>query len=220
MPSNTKRSCRDAEMRVERIKYKFVNEYVKHLHKDTYMKAKDLYNKIRKIYSNGVKDITKTVEFMEATNQKIIPRHYARKRKAEVEMVLRIPLMSLSPPVSSVSSTAVSSSTTESLSPSLLSDNTFEQLMAQPTTESLSPSLLSDNTFEQLMAQPTTESLSPLLLSDNTFEQLMAELQNDPDLAQILDDFPDNGIYNQDDDVLYETMQDSMTPLERELSLY
>ena len=176
MPSNTKRSCRDAEMRVERIKYKFVNEYVKHLHKDTYMKAKDLYNKIRKIYSNGVKDITKTVEFMEATNQKIIPRHYARKRKAEVEMVLRIPLMSLSPPVSSVSSTTVSSS--------------------------------------------TTESLPPLLLSDNTFEQLMAELQNDPDLAQILDDFPHNGIYNQDDNVLYETMQDSMTPLERELSLY
>ena len=117
---------------------------------------------------------------MEATNQKIIPRHYARKRKAEVEMVLRIPLMSLSPPVSSVSSTAVSSSTTESLPP----------------------------------------SLPPLLLSDNTFEQLMAELQNDPDLAQILDDFPDNGIYNQDDDVLYETMQDSMTPLERELLLY
>ena len=212
MPSNTKRSCRDAEMRLERAEYKFVNEYVKHLHKDTYMKAKELYSKIRKMYSNGVRDITKTVEFFEATNQKIIPRHYSRKRKAEVEMVLRIPLMASPPTVPPVSSTAVaSSSTTESMPP----DNTFEQTMAQsPTTEPVEPSLL---------------------LSNNTFQQLMAELQNDPELMQILDGFPAElqqndpelmqnldgfPICNQDDDMLFETTQGSMTPLERELSMY
>ena len=199
MPSNTKRSCRDAEMRLERAEYKFVNEYVKHLHKDTYMKAKELYSKIRKMYSNGVRDITKTVEFFEATNQKIIPRHYSRKRKAEVEMMLRIPLMASPPTVPPVSSTAVASSS---------------------TTESMPP----DNTFEQTMAQsPTTEP--SLLLSNNTFQHLMAELQNDPELMQILDGFPtelqqNDPICNQDDDMLFETTQDSMTPLERELSLY
>ena len=63
----------------------------------------------------------------------------------------------------------------------------------------------------------------------------MQELQKDPDLVQILNDFPDDfpeddqplcdDVFPEDDqplcdDVWYETMPDSMTPLERELSLY
>ena len=222
MSSNAKRCARDAEMRVERLKYKFVNEYVKHLHKDTYMKAQDLYNKIRKLYAKSVKDITKTVEFMEGTNQhEKIPRHYARKRKAEVEMALRIPLMSL--PLS-VSSTAVSSPT--HVSTAVSSPTHASSVPLPPSVSSTavsSPTHVSSSTAVSL---PPNESSVPLLLSDNTFDLLMQELQKDPDLVQILndfpDDFPEDDIYNQSlcDDVWYETMADSMTPLERELSLY
>ena len=247
MSSNAKRCVRDAEMRVERVKYKFVNDYVKHLHKDTYMKAQDLYNKIRKLYAKSVKDITKTVEFMEVTNQhEKIPRHYAKKRKAEVEMALRIPLMSL--PLS-VSSTAVSSPTHVSsvpLPPSVSSTpvSSPTHVSSVPLPPSVSSTAVSSPTHvssSTAVSLPQNESSVPLLLSDNTFDLLMQELQKDPDLVQILNGFPDdfpekdpdlvqilNGFpddFPEDDqslcdDVWYETMADSMTPLERELSLY
>ena len=98
MYTSEKRRLRDAEKRVERMHYKFINDYVKALHGDIYKKAEELYQSTRQKYPDGVKDLTKTYEFMKTvTPQKQVPRYYmSRKTKEETttkRMVLEIPLM-------------------------------------------------------------------------------------------------------------------------------
>ena len=98
MYTAAKRRVREAEKRVERLHYKFINEYVKNLHHNIYKDAENLYNATRQKYPDGVKDLTKTVEFMAvATPDKTVPRYYMSRKTTgtttEMEMVLRIPLI-------------------------------------------------------------------------------------------------------------------------------
>ena len=102
MAYSTKRSVREAEMRNERVYFKFIHDYVKNVESDLYRQASNLHKTIRELYSSRVKDLTKTSEFMAETRPGVhIPRHFYRKDKisnpsnnnSEREMVLKIHLL-------------------------------------------------------------------------------------------------------------------------------
>ena len=187
MYTSEKRRVREAEKRVERVRYKFITEYVRCLHGDIYKKAEELYDSTRQKYPDGVKDMTKTVEFMQVTTpNKRIPRYYSSRkteRRGTAEMVLEIPLLdlnkgtSLPPPASS----------------------------------------------PQLPSSPPPASLP---LSEEVFQQLLQELQHDPDLSHILNEFDSHMDVSQQDDLacnddLWDViMPDNLTPLEKELLSY
>ena len=228
MSGNAKRRAREAEKRVERLHYKFITEYVKCLHKDTFDKAEELYRKTRQLYPHGVKDLTKTAEFMNVvTPDKAIPRYYVYRKtnetNTEMEMVLEIPLIPLP---QATGSTAAQSSPA-----------------APPAAEVLQPQ-------SSPAVPPAAEVLLPLLLPEEAYEELLNELQKDPDLMQILNDLPidvpptasqplqscdvpnqelsndlphdDIDVFTHDNDSMYNDMwdgimPDDITPLEKEL---
>ena len=198
MYTATKRRLREAEKRVERLHYKFITEYMKSLHKDIFDKAEELYKNTRLLYPDGVKDLTKTIEFMQTvTPNKTIPRYYACRKTNEThirasngrEMVLEIPLM--------------------------------------PQSETTSP---------PVAAPPPPAVSQPLLLPADVYEELLQDLQKDPDLRQILNDFPLDDMQELSNDLPHDDMQellndfplddmvelsnDYITPLEKELQQF
>ena len=204
MSRNTKRRAREAEKRDERLHYKFITEYVKCLHKDIHDKAEELFNSIRHQYPN-VKDLTKTVEYMNVVMpSKPIPRYYQCRRsdgtrsntKSMSQMVLEIPLIPLNP--------------NTSLSVAAPSPPVASPPVASPPVAAASP--------------PVAASLH-LPLSDNVYQALLSELQQDPDLWRIINDFPidDSSLEDNDmDDFLHNDIWDAIipddvTPIESEL---
>ena len=214
MSSNTKRRAREAEKRVERLHFKFITEYVKCLHGDIYDKAEGLYNNTRQQYPDGVKDLTKTVEFMHAvTPNKAIPRYYTHRKGNEThteknnmqEMVLNIPLIPLSK--------------TRSMSVVVSSPPAVSQ-----------PLPLSDEVYQELLNELQQDPDLLQILNDFPIDDMdVSSQQHDPDPLQILNDFPiddmDVSSYNDMDDSLYNDIWDAIipddvTPLEKELQFH
>ena len=191
---------RDAEKRTERLHYKFINEYVKALHRDTFDKAEDLYLKIRQLYP-GVKDLTKTAEFVKVvTPNKRIPRYYMSRKTVEPnrEMVLQIPLIS---------------------APEL---TRFTAPPPPPEVSQPPPPAAAATEVIQPPSGAAAEVIQPI--PEEVYQELLKELQKDPDLIRILDDLPLSTVPNDDDDVFTHMFDDIMpnniTPLEEELLFY
>ena len=115
MSGKNPRSVREAEKREERLHYMFIAKYIESLHKNVYTQAEEFYQKVK--YKNpGVRDLTKTAEFIETVMPSTkIPRHYTSKRREHLtrrdppqqtnnmsRMVLNIPLMEAPPQTSTV----------------------------------------------------------------------------------------------------------------------
>ena len=196
MHSATKRKVREAEKRIERLHYKFISDYVKSLHKDAFDKAEELYGEIRQKYPQGVKDLTKTVEFMKAvTPDRAIPRYYMCRKtlEASTEMVLQIPL----------------------IQPSQLTRSTapLPAEVSQPPAAAAEVSQPPAAAAEVSQPPAAVEALQPVL--EEVYQELLKELQKDPDLMRIMDDLPLDVL--NDDDMFDAIMPDDITPLEKEL---
>ena len=239
-----KRRVREAEKRVERMHYKFITDYVKSLHNDTFVKAEELYRKIRRLYPHGVKDLTKTAEYMEVvTPDKAIPRYYASRKtvetNTEMEMVLQIPLIP-------------SHQTTRSTTPQaaeVLQPPAAEVLQPQaaevlqpPAAEVLQPPAAEvlQPPAAEVLQPPAAEVLQPL--PEETYEKLLEELRKDPELMRILNDLPldvpptasqplqscdvpnqelsNDDVFTYDNDMVDAIMPDDISPLEKELYFY
>ena len=202
MSYGTKRSVREAEMRNERAYFKFIHDYVRDVQPDLYSQASNLHRTIRELYSNGVKDLTKTPEFMAETRPGApIPRHFYRKNKItnptnnnnKMEMVLKIHLLPQG-------ETAPSPTTTPSV------------VAPSPTT----PSVVAPSPTTPVAAPPPTQcpmDVTPLPpMEQHAYEELLKDLQCDPDMYQILNDFPD--------DFTWDVDIQGPTPLEQELQQF
>ena len=185
MNTKDKRRSRDAERTTERLHYKFITTYVKALHGDVHREAEELFKQTKQ-ENPGVKDLTKTKLFMNVTRpNEPVPRHYTSERRKHLTrrhatqvqscmprtMVLNIPLMQ-TPSSPSLMQTPSSPS-----SPSL---------MQTPSSPS-SPSLMQTPSSPSLMQTPPN---TPLLLSPDEYKDILDDLRRDPDLWQILNDFP------------------------------
>ena len=220
-----KRRVRDAEKRMERLHYKFISEYVKVLHGDIYEKAENLYQTTRQKYPR-VKDLTKTMEYVKAvTPHKPVPRYYmSRKTNTEMEMVLQIPLLSNTavasrqpPAVSSPQPPAVAVSSPQPPAVAVSSPQPPAVSSPQP------PAVASPQPPAVSSPQPPAVSSLPLPLSDEVFKHLLQDLQQDPDLMNILDGFllNDNDSMvdttNLESDIWASIRPEENTPLEKEL---
>ena len=183
---------------------------------------------------------------------KPVPRYYyTRHPKAAMNilqtgprMVLEIPLYDQAsvqlPPVQSPPSTSTATDIPSSLppvqSPPSTSTATDIPSSLPPVQSPPSTSTATDIPSSLPPVQsPSSPLTTPLLLPDSTFQQLLADLLKDPDMEQILNDFPCNQdvgdvVFTMDkfpveselldmsplvmDDLF---MADDQTPLEREL---
>ena len=152
---------------------------MKSTYKDIFDEAHTMYNEAKE-ENPGVKDLTKTVFYMRRTCPDVpVPRYYnsrklksvTRKPKEYTQMVLNIPLLS--------------KQTTDSLLSATDATPTLLQSMPLPTTAATDTPL---QTTPQ-PPEPETESILPLL-PEETYMSLLEELQKDPDLERILNDFP------------------------------
>ena len=205
MYTAAKRRVREAEKRVERLHYKFINEYVKNLHHNIYKDAENLYNTIRQKYPDGVKDLTKTVEFMAvATPDKTVPRYYMSRKTTgtttEMEMVLRIPLIQHD------------------------GENTGTQAVTSPPSpQDVALPVLPEKVYVAVTSPPSPQDVALPVLPEKVYQDLLQELQKDSDLMEILNNFPLDDEFSGNDttmdvnDICESIMPDDMSPLEDEL---
>ena len=182
MSGYSKRSVREAEKREERLHFLFIAKYIEGLHRNVYNQAEEFYQTVK--YKNpGVKDLTKTAEFIETvTPNATIPRHYTSKRREHLirrdppqqgnnmsRMVLNIPLMEVPPQTTTV----------QPLPPSLPQDDVSSPSHPETSTvQPLPPSL------------PQDDVSSPL--HPDVYKTLLEGLRSDPDLWNIFNDFQDD----------------------------
>ena len=189
--------------------------YVEAVHKDIYEEALALYNQAKR-ENPHVKDLTKTVTFMERVHPgKPIPRHYTiRERKrlssssqpqgstamglSSPQMVLNIPLL----PGRSPTTCSLPPPPEVSMQPEVTTSPPEVSIQPEVTT---SPPEVS--TQPEVTTSPPEVS-TPLVLPSEIYNDLLADLRSDPDLWQILNDFED---YAMDD------LTAELTPLEIEV---
>ena len=195
---------REALRNDERLYYKFIVKYIEGLHGDLFTKADDFFKDTRQ-RNPYVRDLTKTVQFMtEVTPNKPIPRHYKyRQPRVDKPIPLLIPLLKLQPTdVTSQPSPAVPVPVSQPSPPVPVSQPSPPVPVSQP-----SPPVS--------VSQP-----SPLLLQPDVYQDLLNEIQRDPELRQIMNDFPDDDESMNDlvwDDIY---IPDDISPLEIEIEGY
>ena len=189
-----KRRTRQAQRTAERHYFKFISSYVKSTYKDIFDEAHTMYMNAKQ-ENPGVKDLTKTAFYMRrACPDVVVPRYYnsrklksaTQKREEHAQMVLNIPLMSKQTTDSLLSATHATATPLQSMPlPNTHATATPLQSMPLPNTAATATPLQS--TPQQ--PEPETESILPLL-PEETYMSLLEDLQKDPDLERILNDFP------------------------------
>ena len=171
------RRSRQAQRTAERHYYKFIGSYVKAKYNEIFDEAHAMYTDA-KAENPGVKDLTKTAFYIRRTqpDDVVVPRYYNNRKlksstqecKEPKQMVLNIPLMTISTPTAATATPLPATATATPL--------TATETAATPTP-----------------LQSTPQPPEPLLLSQETYMSLLEDLQKDPDLERILNDFPFDG---------------------------
>ena len=215
---------REARRNDERLYYKFLVKYFENLHKDFYDEANKLYEETKKL-NPKVKDLTKTAQFMGVVTPNIpVPRYYHNRQlkpytthlklQEGPQMVLHIPLHKLPPPPTP---TADMPSLTIPVPPQ----------PSPPTPTADMPSLTipvppQPSPPTPIADMPSPPATLPLLIPEALCEQLLTELLADPNMAQIMNDFPFSK--DEDDDmnpfVQADFTMDDISPLEAEMNTY
>ena len=194
---------REAMRNRERLEYKFFIEYIKSKHEDLYDEVCSFYHKVKE-KNPYVKDLTKTVEFVAMTkpNEKI-PKYYYRRqarttpttaKQIEMTMVLNIPLTTSTNPPSQVptETTAINPSSQVPI------ETTTTNPPSQAPIETTAINPPSQAPIETTPTNPSSQAPieEPLMLCDDTYRHLVSEIQQDPDLQSIFNNFD---ITNTDD---------------------
>ena len=185
----------EARRNNERLEYKFIVKYVKNLHNDIYQEAFNLYLKTKTANPN-VKDLTKTEQFMSVAMPGMpVPRYYTTRN-------LRVnkPTNRVNKPTKQVQG-----------GPTMVLEIPLEkrgkQQQSAPVVPSTQPLLMTEDGGKQQQSPPVVPSTQPLLLPEDVYLQLLTELQKDPELEKILNDFnndfqpANNNAIDDDDDM-------------------
>ena len=172
-----KRSVREAKQRQERYQWMFIAKYIEGVHRNVYTEAHEFYHKVKAV-NPGVKNLTKTIEFMEkVTPDAVIPRYYTERRRrrsrllhkeVQTEMVLNIQMLP-PPKVSASSQPEVSTSQQPEVSTS-----------QQPEV----------STSQQPEVSTSQQPMVSTPLSPEVYEEFLNDLRKDSDLWNILNNFP------------------------------
>ena len=190
---------REARRNDERLYFKFIAKYFEGLHNDLFKKAVDLFNEAKE-KNPTVKDLTKTVQFMAGVTPELpIPRYYKNRQLkvyTQPQMVLQIPL-----------------------------PNPQELVGSQASPPNPQELVVASQTLPPVPVPSPPISQPFPLLTQSVYNDLLTEIQQDPELLKILNDFP-----HIDDDDDCETMNDlvwndiythnDITPIEIEMGQY
>ena len=164
-------SGREAKRNDERLYYKFIVMYFQNLHKDLFEKEEDLYHEVREKNPN-VKDLTKTAQFMAVAMPHIpVPRYYNNRNLRK----------------NTTRQQQVEENTTQQQQ---VEENTTQQQQLEGPQMVLEIPLHTPSSLLQTPPTVPVPSQPPLLIPDNIYRDLLFELQRDPELLQILNDFP------------------------------
>ena len=235
-------SGREARRNKERLYFKFLSKYFEGLHDDLYKQADALYQQVKK-NNPGVKDLTKTADFMAVVTPELnIPRYYKTRQLMNVgpstperttrEMVLRVELVDVQdlqhhsstpvplPAVSQHPEQEPHGSTPPVCLPNIETPVPLTAVSQHPEQEphgSPAPVCLPNIDYEPFPP-----------LSPNLYKDLLFELHKDPELGKIFDEYP--SFTNDDREVtndfecmnegVWNTINNDITPLEMELSNY
>ena len=209
------RRSRQAQTTTDRYFYKFISCYVQAKYNETYKEAVALLERAR-AENPGVKDLVKTATYMRDVHPQMgIPRYYLNRNLKHrqqqpqqpnphnlKQMVLRIPLTSSKAPTSTQSvepvQLAEAPTSTQSVEPVQLAE-------APTSTQSVEP--------VQLAEAPTSTQPAEVVhlpLSHEIYEGLLKELQADPDLVNILNNFSNDSM-----DTTADVLDTETTPLDR-----
>ena len=226
-----KRRSRQAQRTAERHYFKFIASYVKSAHKEIYDEAQTMYTHA-KAENPGVKDLTKTAYYIRRVHpDAAVPRYYInRKLKSSTptqecrRMVLNIQLMSPQTRGSLLPATAtlpLLEAESTSQPPEAESTPLPPEAESTPLPESTSQQPEAESTpLPESTSQPPEAESTPLLLPLETYQSLLADLQKDPELERILNNFPfdhnmDGGEDSMDPFVVNDMLwPDEFTPLE------
>ena len=194
--SITKRSIREARQRQELYQMLFIAKYIEGVHRDVYTEAHEFYNKVKAV-NPEVKNLTKTAEFMEkVTPDAVIPRYYAERRRRRSRLVQK----------------------------DVQTEMVLEiQLLPQPEVSTSPQPEVSTSPQPEVSTSPQPEVSTPL--SPEVYEELLNDLKKDPDLWNILNDFPVEDNTEGIDKVVVEDMgtdmflSNNITPLEQEVEM-
>ena len=222
---------REARRNDERLYFKFIVKYFEGLHKDLFEKAVDLFYEAKE-KNPTVKDLTKTVQFMAGVTPELpIPRYYKNRQLkvyTQPQMVLQIPLFN---PQELVASQTSLPNPQELVASQTSLPNPQELVASQtslPNPQELVASQTSPPVPVRVPSSPVPVPSPPIsqpfpLLTQSVYNDLLTEIQQDPELLKILNDFP-----HIDDD--YETMNDlvwndiythnDISPIEIEMDQY
>ena len=226
---------REARRNDERLYFKFIVKYFENLHKDLFTEVMNLYKEAKEKNPN-VRDLTKTTQFMTAVMPDIpVPRYYNNRhlkvnttqkgyntRYLKVnttqqlqegpQMVLQIPLHK---PQSSPSVTVPVPSPPVHV-PSL------PVPVPVPVPSPPVPVPVPVPSPPVPVPVPVPLPSPPLLITDNTYQELLAELQRDPDMLQILNDFPFDNDDDDINDLVWDNIYkpDDISPIETEMDQY
>ena len=187
------RRSRQAQTTADRYFYKFISHYAQAKYNEVYKEALALLERAR-AENPGVKDMVKTATYMRDVHPKAeIPRYYLNRNLKHrqqpqqpnphnlKQMVLCIPLTSSKTPTS-----------TQSVEPVQLAETPTSTQSVEPVQLAETPTSTQSVQPVQLAEAPTsTQSAEAvhLPLSDEIYEGLIKELQADPDLDNILNNF-------------------------------
>ena len=231
MSTKSKRRSRGALRTEERLHYKFITKYVEELHGDVFTQAQELFEDTKR-KNPSVKDLTKTVEFItKVSPNKTVPRYYKNRQSrtmldvSKPQMVLNIPLFTMPsqplPPLPPVPPQSLPSPLTPTAPP----------LPPVPPQSLPSPLTPTPPVPPQSLPSPLTPTAPPLpLLPPDVYQNLLAELERDPELWKIMNDFPmsDEGMDDfpmsdegMDEPVVNDIfLDDGVSPLEVEVEGY
>ena len=204
-------SGREAKRNDQRLYYKFIVMYFQNLHKDLFEKVEDLYYEVREKNPN-VKDLTKTAQFMAVAMPHIpVPRYYnnrnLRKNTTQQQQVEE----------NTTQQQQVEENTTHQQQ--VEENTTLQQQQLEGPQMVLEIPLHTPSSLLQTPPTAPVPSQPPLFIPDNIYRDLLFELQRDPELLQILNDFP----CGDDDDISdlvmndMQHVEDDISPLETHL---
>ena len=222
---------REAIRNDERLYFKFIVKYIEGVHPEIFAKAVELHKEAKE-NNPGVNDLTKTTQFMKTVTPELpVPRYYRnrnlkysnRNLKAKnaihrvregPRMVLHIPLHKHeSPqPVTPPHVPSPPPVTPHVPSPQPVTPHVPSQPPVTPHVPSPPPV-----TPHVPSPPPLTIPVSspPLPITSDMYQDLLKEIQRDPQMMQILNDFP----FGNDDDDISDLVWDDISPIETEMGL-
>ena len=209
------RRSRQAQTTADRYFYKFISHYVQAKYNEVYKEALALLERAR-AENPGVKDMVKTATYMRDVHPKAeIPRYYLNRNLKHRQQPQQPNPHNLKQMVLCIPLTSSKTPTsTQSVEPVQLAETPTSTQSAEAVHLPLSDEIY-EGLIKELQADPDLDNILNNFSMDvlDTETSPLDHVQTDPELSKILDSLPFDNTF--DDKMIF--WEDEITPLEQEV---